>query len=65
MKEFYKFDLQMIGEMSHIFEQFEKQEMSMEEKNKFKALANYCEMLQSRLKLNMEAGHKDVLSSTL
>lgn len=65
MKEFYKFDLQMIGEMSHIFEQFEKQEMSVEEKNKFKALANYCEMLQSRLKLNMEAGHKDVLSSTL
>lgn len=65
MKEFYKFDLQMIGEMSHIFERFEKQELSMEEKNKFKALANYCEMLQSRLKLNMEAGHKDVLSSTL
>ncbi len=55
----------MVGEMSHIFEQFEKQELSIEEKNKFKALANYCEMLQSRLKLNMEAGHKDVLSSTL
>lgn len=65
MKEFYKFDLQMIGEMSHIFEQFEKQGMSMEEKNKFKAFANYCEMLQSRLKLNMEAGHKDVLSSSM
>lgn len=65
MKEFYKFDLQMIGEMSHIFEQFEKQEMSVEEKNKFKALANYCEMLQSRLKLNMEAGHKDVLPSSM
>lgn len=55
----------MIGEMSHIFEQFEKQEMSVEEKNKFKALANYCEMLQSRLKLNMEAGHKDVLPSSM
>lgn len=55
----------MVGEMSHIFEQFEKQELSIEEKNKFKALANYCEMLQNRLKLNMEAGHKDVLSSTL
>ncbi len=65
MKEFYKFDLQMIGEMSHIFEQFEKQELSMEEKNKFKALANYCEMLQSRLKLNMEAGQGDVLSSQI
>ena len=65
MKEFYTFDLQMVGEMSHIFEQFEKQELSIEEKNKFKALANYCEMLQSRLKLNMEAGHKDVLSSSM
>ncbi len=65
MKEFYKFDLQMIGEMSHIFEQFEKQETSVEERDKFRALANYCEMLQSRLKLNMEAGQRDVLSSSM
>lgn len=65
MKEFYKFDLQMVGEMSHIFEQFEKQETSVEERDKFRALANYCEMLQSRLKLNMEAGQGDVLSSSM
>lgn len=65
MKEFYKFDLQMVGEMSHIFEQFEKQETSVEERDKFRALANYCEMLQSRLKLNMEAGQRDVLSSSM
>ncbi len=63
MKQFYKFDLQMIGEMAIIFESLEKSEDSIEKRNQLTAFANYCEMLQSRIASHMEAGQSNVLPS--
>ena len=37
MEQFYKFDLQMIGEMAIIFESLEKSEDSIEKRNQLTA----------------------------
>ncbi|MDB8577286.1 hypothetical protein [Turicibacter sanguinis] len=59
MDKFCKLDLQMLGEMKFVFEQVLKTgKIPVEQKDKARFYARYCEQLQMRIQKQMEMENK-------